>query len=311
MLATDLTGAPLGAGLAWAVEYTSSTVLLKVTKSSAQEWKLVAITGQQGNDDPDGKGGFLYPDHTLFEVNTASGALTKLFAVTFANDSQSIGFNPLNGLLYHTAGSESYSNNPQRNGHDQGGPDIPGVGYQDSQFMETVDLATRALKGIFNAAPCPNPDPTLPCFGLPAPRPAWVRPEIQRDSTQVEGSFRERGENEYHAARGMAWSSAKNLFYVSDENGIFKLTPGGESTFLAQPAFPSDGKSDVAKGIAFVTVTNVAKLLVGHRDSGNVMAGDRGGRDRRWQSVLARSTGKQSCLHQLRRPGQQMECRVW
>lgn len=119
---------------------------------------------------------------------------------------------------------------------------------------------------VFNADPCPNPDPTLPCFGLPGPRPNWVLPVARRDSTQTDDSFKERGPNEYHAARGMAWSVSRGLFYIADEQGIFKLTLGGDCTFLARPAFASDGKVDNAKAIAFVTVGAVSKLLVGHRD---------------------------------------------
>jgi len=242
-------------------------LLALVPHSQAQPWKLVGISGQQGDTTP-GPGGFLYPDHTLFEVNPTSGALSKLFSVTFINDSVSIGYNPNDHLLYHTGGSESYSNNPGRNGHDQGGPNIPGVGYQDSQYMETIDLTTQAFVAIFNADPCPNPDPVLPCFGLTAPRPTWVLPTERRDSTQTDGSFRARGENEYHAARGMAWSAEKGVFFISDENGLFKLSPAGESTFLAKPAFPSDGKGDVDKGIAFVKEDY---LLVGHRNSGLII----------------------------------------
>ena len=122
------------------------------------------------------------------------------------------------------------------------------------------------MTAVLNANPCPNPDPTLPCFGLPAPRPTWALPEDRRDSTQTDPSFRQKGEHEYSALRGMAWSDAENLFYVTDNEGIFRLTPNGVSTFVARPAFPTDGKLDQSKAIAFYTVGAVTQLLVGHRD---------------------------------------------
>jgi len=232
----------------------------------AQGWRLVGVTGQQGDPTPDGQGGFLYPDHTLYEINLSSGAITKLFRMTFVNDSQSIAYCPADGLLYHSAGSESYSNNPFRNGNDNGGPPISGVGYQDSQYLESVNLATNVATAVFNAAPCPNPDPVLPCFGLPGPRPGWLLPVEQRNSNQTDDSFKARGPNEYHAVRGMAWSVSESLFYLTDEFGIFKLNREGDCTFLARPLFPSDSSGDRCKGIAFVKVGDVIKLFVGHRD---------------------------------------------
>src|SRR5689334_8854594 len=206
---------------------TFGLALLVPCIASAQNWKLVGISGQQG-DPTGGPGAFSFPDHTLFDLDQlfldpGFGAAEKMFTLPFVNDSQSIGFCPTDGLIYHTGGSESYSNNPRRTGHDQGGPDIFGVGYQDSQYMETVDWRTGALRAIFNAAPCPNPDPSLPCFGLAAPRPTWVLPVVQRDSTQVGSEYRARGSNEYHAIRGLAWSASQNAFYGADENGIFKI----------------------------------------------------------------------------------------
>jgi hypothetical protein len=69
----------------------------------------------------------------------------------------------------------------------------------------------------------------------------------------------------------MAWSVRKGLFYIADEQGIFELILGGDCTFLARPAFPSDGSVDNAKAIAFVNLGGVSKLLVGHRNAGLLM----------------------------------------
>ncbi len=242
-----------------------STMGLSAQVTSGQEWRLVGITGQQQDETPDGNGGFLYPDHTLYEIDLTDGGATPLFKMTFVNDSQAIGFCPADGRLYHSAGSHSYSNNPARAGHDQGGPDILGVGYQDSQYLEAIDLATQVATAVFNADPCPNPDPALPCFGLPAPRPAWLLPVDRRTSTQTDTAFRARGVDEYTAARGLAWSNETSRFYLTDDEGIFTLTKEGGCTFLARPSFPSDGSQADCKGIAFVTLGDTIKLFIGHR----------------------------------------------
>jgi hypothetical protein len=258
---------PESSSLKLAHALTLSTLLLAPQIGDAQGWKLVGITGQQDNADT-----FNFPDHTIFDLDTfltdpGFGVSDKLFTATFVNDSQSIGFCPADGLLYHTAGSESYSNNPLRQGHDQGGPTIFGVGYQDSQYMETIDLQTRTFTGVYNAAPCPNPDPSLPCFGIAAPRPSWVLPVERRNSTQTGGEYRARGSNEYHAVRGLAWSASKSAFYAADEFGIFKITPAGDCTFVARPAFPSDSQVDESKSILVVP----ERLLIGHRNAGFLM----------------------------------------
>lgn len=241
---------------------------LNSVATRAQGWKLYGISGQQTDETMNDAGtGFLYPDHTLFEISTNNGAVTPVFQMTWINDSTAIGYNPEDRKIYHTGGSEAYSNNPGRLGHDQGGPDISGVGYQDSQYMEAVDPTTGNATAIFNADPCPNPDPNLPCFGIAAPRPEWILPTERRTSDDTDPSFRQTGTNEYHAARGLAWSTNKHLFYLTDELGVFTMTPTGVSTFLARPIF-SDGQLDEEKSIAFINGTN---LWVGHRSSGLVM----------------------------------------
>jgi hypothetical protein len=45
--------------------------------------------------------------------------------------------------------------------------------------METLNLSTNQLAAIFNANPPESPD-EIAAFGLPAPRPSWVRPEALR-----------------------------------------------------------------------------------------------------------------------------------
>ena len=113
-----------------------------------QAWKLVGITGQQGNDDI-----ATYPDNTLFEINTDTGALTKLFQATFIPDSHSIGYNPDSGLLFHTGGAGAYRDDPTRTGTPQGGEPIPGLAFQDNYYVETINLATQQAIGVINACP--------------------------------------------------------------------------------------------------------------------------------------------------------------
>ncbi|MBI3849867.1 MAG: hypothetical protein HY298_06195 [Verrucomicrobia bacterium] len=246
-----------------------SALLLVPGVTLAQDWRLIGITGQQNDPTTNGLGDFVYPDRTLFQINPANAAIIKLFQPTFVDQGHVIGFCPTNGLVYHAAGAEAFTDNPSNVGQNQGQPDSVGSGYQDSQYLETIDLATRTLSAVYNADPCPNPDPTLPCFGLSAPRPSWVLPVIRRDSTQTASSYRlppaGLGTNEYREVRGMAWSTNENLFYIADQYGIFKLTPSGDCTFLSRPAFQVDGSTTVSKAIAFVTVTNVTKLWVGHQ----------------------------------------------
>jgi hypothetical protein len=162
----------------------------------------------------------------LFEINPATATLTQLFETTMIPDTQCVGFNPSDGLLYHAAGVESWGNDPAETYDIQRvSPNLVGLGFMDSHYLETINLATREFKAIFNANPPPSPDPALSAWGLVAPRPSWVLPVERRLSTQTASSYRERGTNEYHAVRGMAWSKEKQLFYIADEQGIFTLTP--------------------------------------------------------------------------------------
>lgn len=201
--------------------------------------RLVAITGNRESD-------LLPPDETLFEIDPADASSTQLITFTHIPDTDAIGFNPLNGLIYRTSGAESYRNDPTR------------IGFRDNQYMETLNLDTNELTAIFNANPLD--------FGLDAPRPDWVRPAEIRTNDQTDPSFRERGENEYHALRDLTWWASEGAFLGSDETGLYKLTPAGESTFLAAPERPEGGAIEL-KGISFVTLDGAPRLFVGERDT--------------------------------------------
>jgi hypothetical protein len=175
-------------------------------------------------------------------------SVSKIVKLPFIPDTDAIGFNTESGLLHHTSGASSYSNNPASNG------------YRDNQFMETVDVVsgTNATHVIFNA----NSEQ----FGPPGPRPTWVEPTERRTDEQTDPAFRVQGPNEYHAARDLAWSEQAHAFFVADEGGIYKLTADGQSTFVGDPAFGGGGP----KGIAWITLNNKRQLIVGERDGPNL-----------------------------------------
>ena len=179
-------------------------------------------------------------------------------ALPFVPDTDSIAFNPENGLLYRAAGSETWSNTPTS------------PGYRDNQSLYTIDLFAPGTPqtAIFNA----NPD----VYGMPAPRPNWVLPAQPRTPEQNSNDYRDTpgigvGPNEYHAVRDFVWDPVSHLFYTADENGIFKLTADGQSTFVGRPAGgPGEGGGeDDLKGLAFFNVAGQRRLLASERaDSG-------------------------------------------
>jgi hypothetical protein len=193
--------------------------------------RLIGITGNQGVDN----------DETLYEIDLAAGTVNPLFKLPFVPDTDSIAFNPRNGLLYRTSGASNYSNNPASNG------------FRDNHYMQTVDVrsGTFAQSAIYNA----NSEQ----FGLPAPKPSWVVPAERRLDSQTGNEFRISGPNEYHSIRDLTWSSSDCSFYAADEDGIFKVTPQGDSTFLAAPG-------GQPKGIAFTDVGGVRTLYLSDRD---------------------------------------------
>lgn len=231
--------------------------LLGLNLTSQAQVRLLGITGLKGDADQEA-----FPDAALFEIDINDASSTKLFDLTFIPDTHAIGFNPDDGLLYHTGGSESWTDDPGRVG-----------GFRDHQYLETVNLETGELTPIFNANPPPSPD-EFPSFGLEAPLPSFIMPQKVRlfDDPECEDEAvpgicpRERGENEYHGLRGLTWSKEEKLFYGSDELGIFKLTPEGESTFVGQPA--EDARD--SKGITFYEKDGNTTLLLGTKRNSNL-----------------------------------------
>jgi hypothetical protein len=222
-------------------------LLASTTTVSAQpiDIRLIGITGKQNS----GESGVDPNDDKLFEISLTDASLTPLIKLDFVPDTTAIGFNPENGLLYRTAGSESYRNDPNK------------IAYNDNQYMQTVDVYTAGFPqaGVFNANH--QGDAGFGPYGLPAPRPNFILPAERRTDEQTDPSFQQRGPNEYHALRDFTWSSTEHLFYGADERGIFRLTATGESTFVGFP-----GGVDGPKGISFFTVEGQRRLLVSERD---------------------------------------------
>ena len=225
----------------WAVDNIAVNATLDLTGV-----RLIGMTGNRGDEG----GSNPENDETIWNVAYAPAPMTvsKILRLPHVPDGDAIGFNPESGLLHHTSGAESWSNTPSS------------PGFRDNQFMETVDVVSgsNTLRPIFNA----NSEQ----WGLPAPRPTWVEPTERRTDDQTDQSFRVRGPNEYHTARDLTWSAADHAFYVADENGIFKLTADGQSTFVGNPSIPQGG----VKGLAFALVNGVPRLIAGQRDGSNL-----------------------------------------
>jgi len=192
-----------------------------VAKASAQDVRLLAITGHFGLED-----GFDVPDGTVFEIDLTDGLATELVAMTDVPQAHVIGYNPVDGLLYHTAGGESWTSIPAEEAECCSA-------FRDHQYMESYNLDTGQFTAIFNANPPDSPD-EYPGFGLPAPRPTWVFPTEIRLIDQTDISYQARGEGEYSALRSLTWSDADGLFYAGDHStGIWKMTTDGQPTQLS------------------------------------------------------------------------------
>ena len=167
-------------------------------------------------------------------------------------DTDSIAYNPDDGLLWRASGAESYRDQPNRKG------------FHDNQAMQTIDLnAAEPLttqRGIYNANYEGEIDeergPTGP-YGVPGPFPTFVVPDHRRADDEADAT----GPNEYHALRDFTWSATEKVFYASDENGLFRITPTGTVTKVGPPAVGLGGM----KGITFFTVNGERRLLVSER----------------------------------------------
>jgi hypothetical protein len=208
--------------------------------------RLIGITGNQEANPAN--------DETLYEIDISNAATTRLFQATHIPDSDTIGYNPVDGLLYHMSGSSTYRDNPGQNG------------YRDNHYMEKINLATQQFTAIFNANPPVTPDTSVALeFGLPAPFPDWVLPDHPRTDEENDPAIGDLvGEDEYDSSREMAWSATENLFYIATGRGLYKMTTTGDSTFVGSPSLePGD-----MKGLEFVDVGGQTRLLTGSKETG-------------------------------------------
>jgi hypothetical protein len=217
--------------------------------------RLIGITGNLEAVDPP------VNDETLYEINLTNAATTRLFTTTHIPDTDSIGYNPVDGRLYHISGSSTYRDNPGANG------------YRDNHYMESFDMEAanpaNSVMAVYNGNP---PSANVPGdaaveFGLEAPFPDWLLPDHPRLDSENDPMIGDLvGPDEYDSARGMAWSAEENLFYLATGRGFYRMTPEGDSTFVAQPA--SEGGD--MKGIAFVEAGGSTKLYAGSKETGSL-----------------------------------------
>jgi hypothetical protein len=62
----------------------------------------------------------------------------------------------------------------------------------------------------------------------------------------------------------MAWSQTEGLWYLSSGDGLFKLTPEGDSTFVGAPALEAGDM----KALEFVDIGGQPKLFMGSKETG-------------------------------------------
>ena len=218
--------------------------------------RMLTMTGQQENDNA----------AQVYTVNRANAGVNLIAELTNVPEGQRVAWNPRDGLVYHFAGAESWTDDVTRT-----------TGYRDHQYLETYDMDSEEMTPIFNANPPPaDPAPNdFPVWGLPAPHPEWALPNPRRTVDQTDNSFRTeigvgRTEGEYHALRDLAWSQAEGLWYGADELGLFKVTPTGESTFVGRPEDDPDTGVNESSSLKAMTLvrdftTGTEKMIVGMR----------------------------------------------
>jgi hypothetical protein len=230
------------------------------------EIRMLAVAGQLGGDQ----------DSAIFEVDITDASTTFVMQMTNGPDTNSLGWNPIDGNLYYTSGSDSWTDDPFR--------EAGGVGYRDNQYMSKVDLRpeTPAEVPIFNANPSPPdapPNDYFLTFHLPAPIPTWTYPYglppeqgggVRRGFGQEGSQWGDppmgRGPNEYHGIRGHTWNRAAKNWYASDEFGLFTMSTT-EPTLIGQPVDDPNFAENEARNLKGISIYHPGpgqtKLLAG------------------------------------------------
>jgi hypothetical protein len=218
----------------WAVDNLSLT-----GDPDVQNVKLIGVSSSDGT---------AAQNESLYDITytlgaTPSASATKIVGVASVPDNDAIAFGPATGLLYHASGGTSLSDTPS-DPH-----------YRDNHYLETVDVTsgTNARAAVYNA--------NSPQFGLTGPMPSFVLPATRRTDAQIDPQFGEsaKGPNEYRGIRDFTWSSADNAFFVSSEEGIYKVTAAGQSTFLSDPQLGAGGTA----GLGMINLNGQMQLLAG------------------------------------------------
>jgi hypothetical protein len=263
-------------GITWDLtQFTSGGMSLAdfITTNNATEARFWFVT--QGGDTNGNTGPmrFYFDNIKLIMPNGSERLIgdfepvstSKIITLPFVPDTDSIAFNPENGLLYRASGASSYRDTPTS------------IGYNDNQYMQTVDLNSPSLgtgaggqAEVFNANP--QGDGSSGPYGLlrldptitPGPRPTWLAPVARRTPEQTDPAIGDLvGPGEYDSARDFTWSTTEHIFYVASDRGIYKLTAdGSQSTFVGRPT----GVAGNSKGIAIMNVGGQNRLLISERD---------------------------------------------
>lgn len=203
----------------------AGVLVVGLSATARADVRLMASTGQLEANPAHDQGLWELDQDNLF------GDATFIQQMTLIPDTLSIGFNPMENLIYHAGGNPSWTDDPFR--RDGGWP------YRDEQYLESIDPNTGDVTAIYNAngPNLPDPDNFFTPAGLPAPRPSWVYPQTPRTLDQTSNDYRSVlnvgvGENEIEAVRALAWNQAEGVFYVNSDMDYKFEDPDNPGSFI-------------------------------------------------------------------------------
>ncbi len=189
---------------------------------SQAQLKLIGVTGNQESNTT--------LDESIWEIDTSSGTPAFIRPMAHAKDTDSIGYNPLDGLLYHASGIQSYRSNPDS------------AAYRDNHMMEFVEVydygtssitATPTRGAFFNANPSPAdppPNDIIPTNGEQGgaypthtdpsgPFPTWLLPATKRTVNQTdEATFEDvSGPGEWGTPTDVVYNYSTQQMMVIDQ----------------------------------------------------------------------------------------------
>jgi len=234
--------------------------------------KLMGISGNRGMSPGQ--------NERIYKISLGDAATTFVRELTYVADSDSIGWNARESMLYRTSGKSSSSSVSVNEA------------YRDNHYMEAIDVYDYSSQAImddgaivvkFNANPPPPDDPPnhlIPTMGLEGPRPTWLLPDPRRTIFQTDKDFEEAlGPGEWLGPRDMAWSVKDQAMFVTSENGLFRYAPPadgpmdpGNAVFIGQPEFnpltPGAEWEEAKAAVFYHPTPGATQLLIGMRNKG-------------------------------------------